>query len=455
MITTLTVPPTQKPQKILSDYLQSKTAFDDHQCALCFSFRPYWKTANADPIELIAIYRCRGDEIESLLISDKPQALLDSLARKDSVSLAQLSKQLQRPVFRLQQPLVLQTCAIPKPWGQEIWYTGVEERGVCGVGDGEYAIPLPWLLYLHAEQISKGADTLVLLKILDPLPDPTFGDLYFEMHEQKQEVYVVTHVDKRAWPDGVGAIRFGFNQDKIVEAKSREDFLGKYREAVSHYRQIRQQIDSLCDEKRAEEGIGLNAPVDATTMRRWLTTLPVELINQEQRLRDEMYTFTAMCELRVGDVVSVPNFVPHSLQHGVRTVEFQTPVYERKILSFAQKVLTQSEWDTESALPLLQLDAPKSSDTALVEQFDGAVLEKIVDFDDFHAFRLRFQRDADVAFQAFGDYCLVMSVIGELVACGCKLREQQAAIIPTLINKLSFSGSAGSCLLLCAPKSPN
>lgn len=453
MIAILTVTPDQSPQETLRDYLKGIPGSDTHCCALRFQFRPYWTSEKTEEIGLVAVYQCCGQEIQSLLISDQPDQLLQSIADKESPCLSQLSRELQTPLFNLQCPMFLQTCAIPKPWGQEIWYTGVEERGVCGIGDGEFAIPIPWLLSVHSEQVSGGADTLVLLKILDPLPDPTFGDLYFEMHEKKQEVYVVTHVDNGAWPDGVGAIRFGFNQQHVVAAGSKRAFLEQYQQAVANYRIVRSQIDALCDQARIAEGIGLNDPVDAATMQRWLAALPATLVAEEQALREAMYAFTALRELRVGDVVSVPNFVPHSLQHGVRTVEFQTPVYERKILSFAQKVLTQSEWDTEAALSRVQVEAPKDNEIAVIARFDGAVLEKIVDFDDFHAFRLRFEFDSAVDIEQLGDYSLVMSVIGSIGVCGYQLGEQQAAIIPSLINTLSVVGKAGDCLLLCAPKS--
>ena len=72
--------------------------------------------------------------------------------------------------------------------------------------------------------------------------------------------------------------------------------------------------------------------------------------SEEKNLRQEMNSFTSMHTLRVGDVISIPTYTPHALQHGVRAIEFQTPHYERQILSFAQKVLTQSDWDTESAI---------------------------------------------------------------------------------------------------------
>ena len=80
----------------------------------------------------------------------------------------------------------------------------------------------------------RGDAPVALLKVLDPAPEPVLGDLYFELHETKQEVYVVTHVDRRAWPDGRGAIRFGMNAARRAvyadDAKFRAAFLKAVRE---------------------------------------------------------------------------------------------------------------------------------------------------------------------------------------------------------------------------------
>jgi hypothetical protein len=39
-------------------------------------------------------------------------------------------------------------------------------------------------------------ESLILLKTLNPVADDVIGDLYYEMHEEKWEVYVVTEIDK-------------------------------------------------------------------------------------------------------------------------------------------------------------------------------------------------------------------------------------------------------------------
>ena len=117
-------------------------------------------------------------------------------------------------VFSLADPCLLQPVAIKKPWGQEIWYTGIEARGESRIlpqPEADTALPLGTYLALAPEYLTSG-QTPLLLKILDPLPTPVLGELYLEVHETKQEAYVVTGIDPSAWPDGKGRIRFGINQ---------------------------------------------------------------------------------------------------------------------------------------------------------------------------------------------------------------------------------------------------
>ena len=91
------------------------------------------------------------------------------------------------PVLNLSAPLLLQTVSISKPWGREIWYTGIEERGVSRVTDGLFSAPLSWVLSVAPEHLVANCERQInLLKILDPLAEEVYGDLYFELHEEKQ-----------------------------------------------------------------------------------------------------------------------------------------------------------------------------------------------------------------------------------------------------------------------------
>lgn len=158
--------------------------------------------------------------------------------------------------FSLSAPWYLQPCAIKKPWGQEIWYSAMEARGVCRfaisaqssaqVGSQSSSktssqssrsdTPIPWILELGST-ILGGADKLNLLKILAPHNHPNFGELYFELHQHKQEVYVVSHIDKTAWPSGVGQMRFGFCSTKLAQYQSFDDFKVDYLRAAEQYSQ--------------------------------------------------------------------------------------------------------------------------------------------------------------------------------------------------------------------------
>lgn len=285
----------------------------------------------------------------------------------------------QSPMLNLSAPLLLEPVSIPKPWGQEIWYTGIEARGQSKVTDGRFSVPLPWVLELFP-----ASAPLTLLKILDPLADETLGNLYFELHEQKQEVYIVTHIDSQAWPDGIGQIQMGFCQEKRRKFESDIEFKQAYLKSVNDYKIVRNKIDGYLDQLQTR------TQTDRTLLYKDFSKLTehAPLIESERELRDAMNAFIYHHPLKVGDVVKVPSHVPHSLQHGVQVIEFQTPVYERKILSFGQKVLTQSDWDTQEALQIAQLDKANFEKLELISRSDAYQLERIVSFDDFQVQRL-------------------------------------------------------------------
>jgi hypothetical protein len=351
------------------------------------------------------------------------------------LSIAAWLDSLQAPHFRLDRPVSLQPISIPKPWGREIWYTGIERRGVAEVSDGRFATALPYLLAIAPRRLLDcnkvdGNKEPILLKILDPLPEEVFGDLYFEMHQQKQEVYVVTAIDKRAWPDGRGAIRFGFNTELRASYNDDRKFIEDYLAAVRAYRQVRRAIDQQFDARRAADGIGLDQPLSAAELQSWMSELPPILSQQEQALRAAMERFTGLRALQLGDVVKVPCLVPHSLQHGVRTVEFQTPVYERLILSFAQKVLTQAEWDTDAAAALLCMDPPAIAPWQITGQGDGWREEQIVEFDDFAVRRVAIETGACHRIVTHPQYRLLMAVGDGLQLDATSLAADAALLLP-------------------------
>jgi hypothetical protein len=408
---------------------------------------------NADAPVLYAV--CEVDEknlLQRACITDQT-GVLDALLAKN-LALSSIAAHLHAALLDFSQPFCLQPVHIPKPWGQEIWYTGMEVRGVSQVATETGATPLTWLLSLAQDAVlGVGQQQLNLLKILDPLPEEVFGDLYFELHEKKREVYIVTHVDRSAWPDGVGAIRYGFSADKRKQFSDDATFVAAYQQAVRDYALIRRDIDAQLDVLRERDGFAENAPVSALQMQQWLQEVSASQKEKELVLRKTMESFTALRSLHEGDVLAVPLRTPHALQHGVRTIEFQTPVYERKILSFAQKVLTQSHWDTEEALQLAELDAPADQLFPVLCDVDGVRLEQIVQFDDFIVQRLSLEPNAIFVCKTAGSYVLLITVIG-CVQCSDKaLAAEQAVLVPAGMGEVSLQNlsATSSTVLLARP----
>lgn len=347
------------------------------------------------------------------LISDRALPISESSSFQDVAERAGVTP------INLARPLPLEPVYIPKPWGQEIWYSGIEERGVSKVN----GTPIAWVLDVFGEHLGCTGVPL-LLKILDPLPDENLGDLYFELHEQKVEVYIVTSIDENAWPDGVGRIRYGFNQDLMQTYPSTGAFLDAYKTAVSEYESVRRSIDALAGK-----------PSD-------------ELTSKESELREAMYEFTAMRDLTVGDVVTVSPLVPHSLQHGVRVVEFQTPHYERYILSFGQKVLTQDHWDTAEALDKAITDTIQSDEPTSI----APGVDVVADFDEFRVTRLRLS-PGETLTQAYNGYAMVMGIAGTTTLVDTQIGAEQAFYVaPGDPLTLKNEGASEAVILIAEDK---
>ncbi|MEZ5561023.1 MAG: hypothetical protein R3E86_21080 [Pseudomonadales bacterium] len=297
----------------------------------------------------------------------------------------------------LQAPLALAPAQVDKPWGRELWLTGIEARGESAVRVEDALLPLSQYLALAPAYLT-GAAPMILLKILDPTPRPLLGDLYFEVHERKQEVYVVTHVDPAAWPDGRGAIRFGMNQTVRREYGDDPAFRAAYLEAVRRYEQVRRAIDA------GDAGSAV----------------------QEAELRGAMERFTHLRRLAVGDVVVVPAWLPHSLQHGVRVIELQTPSYERHVISFAQPMQTQHHWDSEHAIAHMSVEqAPDPIDEAVAPG-----VSRIAAFDDFSVWRATLEPGASLPLPDHPGYLLCTGVAGQVRLDTLELGPEQAALVP-------------------------
>ena len=420
---------------------------------LTFSLEQYW-LPDSPVIELGAICLNSGPDL-LCVISDDVDALngaLSDIAEVTAGTLDSIAQAIDSDVINLSRPLMLDTIRIAKPWGAEIWYTGVEQRGVCRVGK----TPLPWIIRLAGSLCCGDAsERLILLKILDPLPEQVYGDLYFEMHEQKVEVYVVTNVAPSAWPEGTGAIRFGFDNDKRGESGSLDAFKREWLSAVNAYRETRMEIDATFDQFREEEQFDATDVVSPDVLERWSRQLDPQLVRRERDQREAMHAFTKLEPLMPGDVVRVPPFTPHSLQHGVRVVEFQTPHYERYILSFAQKVLTQAHWDTEQAIDKIVWDAEFDSTLVELESGERHRIDLVADFDEFEVQRIYLQPGASHRI-ATPDYAIVMAIDGSVIAGDVELAAEQACLLPAILPAIEIrpAGNTRCFALLAMPKTP-
>ncbi len=377
-----------------------------------FELSQYW-LEDAPPVALTAVYLADAHGWQAFVT--ERSLSLDGLPAPEQF--CRWVERYQLLVLVHGQALELMPCRIAKPWGQEIWFSAIEQRGVCRVGWQERQAPLPWVLAVapdcavsvdSVDHVVIRIEPLLLLKVLDPAPLPVLGDLYFEVHDAKREAYIVTQLDSSAWPDGVGYIRYGFDQARLAASADEAAFRAEYLAAARAYESIRAQLDAI--------------PAG--------TTPDPVILEREAQLRVSLDSFVHKRALRVGDVVTVPPGLPHGLLHGVRAVEFQTPVYERMILSSTQKVLTQQRWDTGSAIGWLSLTpAPEAPpDTWLDEP--GIKVEKIVDFPDFEVRRVRLEAGARHAFGPIPHYAILMVLEGDLDLAGKAAAAGRALLLP-------------------------
>jgi len=189
-------------------------------------------------------------------------------------------------------------------------------------------------------------------------------------------------------------------------------------------------------------------------LRRWHAALAPELRLQEAHAREVMERHTHMAPLQVGDVVQIPPLLPHALQHGVRTVEFQTPVYERKILAFGQKVLTQDHWDTEDVIAEMRIDAPPISEIVVLSETPALRHERIATFPDFVVERLRMSPASEWEMEAGGAYALAMVVAGVVRAGAQTLELESAVLVPACCPRCRFqnAGTEDATLLISRPR---
>ncbi|MDH4248527.1 MAG: hypothetical protein OEW39_12015 [Deltaproteobacteria bacterium] len=363
------------------------------------------------------------------------------------------------------QPLVLNPLTIPKPWGQEVWFTGIEKRGVCKVRSSTGDTELPYALHLFPIVLMGAMDSPpILLKTLEPVPEPVYGDLYLEVHQEKWETYVVLDVDSTAWPDGIGYMRVGLASECVGEYQKAhglgwDSALSKdLLEAIREYEKVRRDIDSRLealeqDSKPQSTKPEGRAPVSPAQNRELLGQVAQALRDQEVRLREKVEKFLGRVPLKAGDVITLPPGVLHSLQHGIKVIEFQTPTYERLIAMFAQRVLTQDHWDSEEAIRLMQKAPYHPPAPKVLEEKDGLKVERIVEFPQFHVNRVRLQSNALNAQETEGEnqYRLIYVIQGkgELVLPNgviVPLERGQACLVPANMGEFVAYAKGGAGL---------
>ena len=394
------------------------------------------------------------EEILSAFPSEGPD-IVDWAARRAAAA-----------VISNKEPLELEPCYVEKPWGREVWYTGIEKRGRSFVRTESGRTELPYALGMFpVALIGEQERPPVLLKALEPLPQEVLGDLYLEVHQEKWEVYVTLDVNREAWPDGVGRLRSGLSAEAVAKYKAQhgatwEDALGNdLLAAIRAYEAVRRNIDAAFDEALTSRKLDPAAGVPAKLHPELSAALPHELRDEERRLRAKVESFLGMTPMPEGAVACLPPGVLHSLQHGVKVIEFQTPTYERLIAMFSQKVLTQKHWDSEAAVRRMEKAVYIPPSPEPLETGKGLALERIVRFPEFEVQRLALGagmvRDAATAGGA--QYQLVMGVTGEgaLEVPGhgiTRIRKETALLIPATLGAYRLSaGSTGLTCLITLP----
>ncbi len=134
-------------------------------------------------------------------------------------------------------------------------------------------------------------------------------------------------------------------------------------------------------------------------------------------------------------------------------IEFQTPHYERYILSFAQKVVTQTYWDTEKALDHVKLEEPGNVEIERSNANSTNVKSVIADFEEFTATRILLKPGMNWTLD-FGTYCLVIGVQGTVTIGNRPMQPEDGYYIaePSQPVSICNSSSVTATFLIAMPK---
>ncbi|MCZ6646565.1 MAG: hypothetical protein O7B79_10030 [SAR324 cluster bacterium] len=377
--------------------------------------------------------------------------------------------QVEAAIISSAAPLWLETHFVDKPWGREGWYTGIEKRGVSRVRSPSGSTELPYALAMFPWPLMGEAEgEPILLKTLEPRHEEVLGDLYLEVHEEKWETYLVLEIDSNAWPDGTGCLLAGLDARVLARYRKRHGagaeaaMVGDLREKIRVYEKLRREIDALADEALSRRKRSASAEDDPGARQKALAALPANLIKKEKKLRAQAEAFIGRHPLKLGDVACLPPGVLHSLQHGVKVVEFQTPTYERLIAMFAQKVVTQPHWDTDRALQLMQKTPYTPPATVpVISPETGVQRDQVVDFPQFQVLRTRLASGVRLAHPRKTEpaYCLLFVSAGKgrlLLANGDEtpLAAGDACLLPAALHDFTLESHkrSGLTYLLAHPR---
>tara|TARA_A100001037_G_C15103993_1_gene615427 strand:+ start:159 stop:1400 length:1242 start_codon:yes stop_codon:yes gene_type:complete len=347
----------------------------------------------------IELWKTGGPESFSTVISsnhmenDPFEATYNFVERNNTTEIwvAACGKQLQLGV-----PMPLLEVKIDKPWGNEIWFTGMESRGETQIKTPQGPLPLSKYLALAPLTIH-GGQPIVLVKQLNPISKPLLGDLYLEAHRIKHEVYVVTNIDRSAWPSGRAKIRLGINQRLRSEYSEDQDFREDYLKAVDSYEaHTRHDIKTEASLRRAEE------------------------------LRLNMNRFTQLQTIVEGTVVDVPPLFPHSLPHGVQVIEFQTPTYERMVIAASQPVVTQEQWDSSEAINKIHTGSIKVSKAPLTKKKIAPISSPF----GFQTWIVTLEPNEEILFDPNLAYAITFTLSGVVDVGGLIQQNHKAIFVP-------------------------
>ena len=120
--------------------LRASTLAVGQALAVEFELRAYW-LEHSPSVALIALYLQTSAGLQ-LAVTDRQLTVTEASA---PAQFAAWAEQGNCAIVDIGSALPLAPVYIPKPWGQEIWFSGIERRGLSGVSSATGVTPIPWL----------------------------------------------------------------------------------------------------------------------------------------------------------------------------------------------------------------------------------------------------------------------------------------------------------------------